>query len=618
MEQSNILSPHVPTLELIARNLDDSDRSFAANGVHLSEVNSADVLVIGSGGAGLRAAIEACDQGARTILISNGATGKSGATMLAGADVTLDGGSAAKIGLPGNEEDSKERFLHDIIVQGYHLNNQKLVESYVRDAAARTKELIDWGVKYVWDGKRALLTQGVELNRVLVEQTRKRNITITDDIYMTDLLTEGNTVVGAAGININHGEIRVFEAKAVVIATGGWQRAYSFTSAPGGMTGTMHGAALRAGASLVNMEMVTFCPNVILWPPALRGDIFPYILIEMFGDLLEKHGRPFLKDEYDPSIYRIATTTEWNKLIFSVAGTRVVLRGDGSPRGGTYYSIKTVPLNILEEAEKLYPGWRWLRTDFSPLMDWLKAGNAVEVAPAAHYMEGGILVDENAATTLKGLYAAGECSGGLFGANRVASAITQILVQGAIAGKSAAEFSKVRKTVEPDTKQLDKIQARLLSPFTKENGLRPVEVKKRVKKIADEHLWVLRNGKGLKTAISELEAILFKDIPELSLKTAARAYNKEWLDVIEIESIVQVLLASARSALYRTESRGVHNRTDYPLTNNNTWLREIVTRNVKGKLTLTTRPVTITKLKPPKGKFSFEEGIIRAVKELGE
>ena len=584
----------------------------------MSESRSTDVLVIGSGGAGLRAAIEASDLGASTTLISNGMMGKSGATMLAGADITLDGAGAAKIGLAGNEEDSNEKFLHDIVVQGYYLNNQKLVEAYVRDAPVRTKELIDWGVKYTWDGKRALLTQGIELNRVLTEQTRKRNITIQDDYYMTDLLTEGNTVVGAVGIDVNLGDIQVLRAKSVVVATGGWQRAYSFTSAPGGMTGAMHGAALRAGASLVNMEMVTFCPNVILWPPALRGDIFPYILIEMFGDLLEKHGRPFLRDEYNSAIYRIATATEWNKLIFSMACTRIVARGDGSPRGGTYYSIKTVPSNILDEAEKLYPGWRWLRTDFSPLMDWLKAGNAVEVAPAAHYMEGGILVDEHAATSVKGLYAAGECSGGLFGANRVASAITQILVQGAIAGKSAAEFSKSHETMEVNKKQLDGIETRLLAPFQKKSQMRAPSLKKRVRKIADDYLWVLRNGKGLKTAISELEGILSKDIPQLSIETIARAYNKEWIDAIEIESSVEVLLASARSALFRTVSRGVHNRTDCPLTNNNTWLREIVTRNVKGKLTLSTRPVTVTKIKLPKGKFSFEEGIMRAVKELGE
>ena len=456
-----------------------------------------------------------------------------------------------------------------------------------------------------WDGKRALLTQGVELNRVLVEQTRKRNITIIDDVYMTDLLTQGNTVVGAVGVDVNHGEIISFTAKSVVIATGGWQRSYTFTSAPGGLTGAMHVAALRTGADLVNMEMVTFCPNVILWPPALRGDIFPYILIERFGDLLEKHGRPFLRDEYDPSIYRIATTTEWNKLIFSVAGTRVVLRGDGSPRGGTYYSIKTVPLNILEEAEKLYPGWKWLRTDFSSLMDWLEAGNAVEVAPAAHYMEGGILVDEHTATTLKGLYAAGECSGGLFGANRVASAITQILVQGAIAGGSAAEFSKTSKPKEPDKKKLDKIRSRLLSPFTKPEGVHAPDLKKRVRKIADDHLWVLRNGKGLKSAISELESILSKEIPKLSIQTAPRTYNKEWIDAIEIEHTTQVLLASARSALFRTESRGVHNRSDYPLTNNNTWLREIITRNVKGKFTLTTQASNHNETEAAQRKIQF-------------
>jgi len=355
----------------------------------LLEDDSSDVIVIGSGGAGLRAAIEACDSGASVLLVSNGAAGKSGATMMAGADITLDGRGAASIGLQGNESDSKEQFFHDILVQGYYLNNQRMVEAYVRDAPARAKEMIDWGMKYYWDGKRAIVTQGIDLNQVLMKQVRNRNITITDDFYVTDILTSKKTAVGVAGFDVNTGNVQGLRSKVVIIATGGWQRAYSFTSAPGGLTGAMHAAAYRAGVDLVNMEMVTFCPNVILWPPALRGDIFPYILIEMFGDLLEKHGRPFLRDEYDPSIYRIATTTEWNKLIFSMAATKVVQRGDGSPRGGTYYSIKNVPVNILEEAEKIYPGWKWLRTDFSDLMNWLKEGNAVEVAPAAHYMEGG-------------------------------------------------------------------------------------------------------------------------------------------------------------------------------------------------------------------------------------
>jgi succinate dehydrogenase/fumarate reductase flavoprotein subunit len=426
------------------------------------------------------------------------------------------------------------------------------------------------------------------------------------------------SVAGIVGVDINKGIVEAVRSKAVVIATGGWQRAYSFTSAPGGLTGAMHAAAYRAGAALVNMEMITFCPNVILWPPALRGDIFPYILIEMFGDLLEKHGRPFLRDEYDPSIYRIATTTEWNKLIFSMAATKIVLRGDGSPRGGTYYSIKNVPLNIIDEAEKIYPGWKWLRTDFSDLINWLKEGNAVEVAPAAHYMEGGIEVNEDAETNIKGLYAAGECSGGLFGANRVASAITQILVQGAIAGKLAACYSKKTKLAERDRDGLNKIESRLTRPFLQKDGPSAIQLTKKITAIADQNLWVIRTGANLKRAVTELETILSNALPRVSIKTEARTYNKEWIDTIDAASTAQVLLTSARSALLRTESRGVHNRSDFPQTDNRRWLREIVVRRVDGRMTLTTRPITVTKLKPPRVKFSFDEGIIRAVKELGE
>ena len=582
------------------------------------EDDSSDVIVIGSGGAGLRAAIEACDSGASVLLVSNGAAGKSGATMMAGADITLDGRGAASIGLQGNESDSKEQFFHDILVQGYYLNNQRMVEAYVRDAPARAKEMIDWGMKYYWDGKRAIVTQGIDLNQVLMKQVRNRNITITDDFYVTDILTSKKTAVGVAGFDVNTGNVQGLRSKVVIIATGGWQRAYSFTSAPGGLTGAMHAAAYRAGADLVNMEMVTFCPNVILWPPALRGDIFPYILIEMFGDLLEKHGRPFLRDEYDPSIYRIATTTEWNKLIFSMAATKVVQRGDGSPRGGTYYSIKNVPVNILEEAEKIYPGWKWLRTDFSDLMNWLKEGNAVEVAPAAHYMEGGIGVNENAETSVKGLYAAGECSGGLFGANRVASAITQILVQGAIAGGFAAVYSKKARLGEIEDRQLRGIESRLTRAFSNKDGPSSIELKKKIRSIADKNLWVIRNGAELKQAVSELESLQSNDVPRISIRTQTRTYNKEWIDSVEVEVMTQVLLASAHSALFRKESRGVHNRSDFPQTDNHHWLREIVVRQVNGKMSLSARPITITMLKPPRVKFGFEDGIIRAVKELGE
>jgi succinate dehydrogenase/fumarate reductase flavoprotein subunit len=145
-----------------------------------------------------------------------------------------------------------------------------------------------------------------------------------------------------------------------------------------------------------------------------------------------------------------------------------------------------------------------------------------------------------------------------------------------------------------------------------------VDLKKKVRRIADENLWVIRNGAGLKKAIAELESIIANEVPRISIQTQARAYNKEWIDAIEVESLTQILLASARSALFRTESRGVHNRSDYPQTDNGRWLREVVVRQVNGKASLITRPITITKFKPPRVRFGFEEGIIRAVKELGE
>ena len=581
-----------------------------------SESYVADVLVIGSEGAGLRAAIESCDKGARTTLVSKGRIGKSGATMLAGADITLDGKSAGKIGLAGNEDDSPEKFFRDIVIQGYYVNNQRLVQAYVRDAPARTKEMIDWGMKYVWDGKRAVISQGIDINRVLVDQIRKRSITVMEDVYITDLLTEGSTVVGAFGLDIKRGIFVVLRSKAVVIATGGWQRAYSFTTAPEGLAGDLHAAAFRAGADLLNMEMVTFCPNAILWPPAFRGDIFPYLLVEIFGDMLDKHAQPYLR-EYDQRIFKIATTTEWNKLIFSIASTQVVQTGNGSPRGGTYYSLKTVPSNIIDEGERLFPGWKWLKMDYSDLIKWLREGNAVEVAPAAHYMEGGIRVNEFGETTLRGLYAAGECSGGLFGANRVASAITQILVQGAIAGASASEYAKSSKMKEASQEQVRSIEARVTEPFKRKTGIRPIELLKRIRKTADEHLWVIRDGKGLKIAITEIGSIR-SELPRIMIQTEPRRCNREWIDAMQIESLVTVLEASARGALMRRESRGVHYRSDNPQTDNDEWLKEIIVRQVGGRPILKTRPVTVTKVKLPKGKFGFEEGIVRAVKALGE
>jgi succinate dehydrogenase/fumarate reductase flavoprotein subunit len=165
---------------------------------------------------------------------------------------------------------------------------------------------------------------------------------------------------------------------------------------------------------------------------------------------------------------------------------------------------------------------------------------------------------------------------------------------------------------------MKRIESRLTRSFLQKDGPSAIELKKRIRTIADKNLWVIRTGEGLKQAVDELESILVNDVPRISIKTQARAYNKEWIDAIETEAMAQVLLASARAALLRTESRGVHNRSDFPQTDNRRWLREIVVRQVDGKMPLRTRSITVTDLKPPRVKFGFEDGIVRAVQELGE
>lgn len=586
------------------------------------KVIDTDVLVVGSGGAGSRAAIEARKHDANVIIASKGHIGKSGVTMMAGADLSLDGKSLHELGFPGDPEDSKEKFFRDIVIQGFYLNNQKLVEVYVRDAPARVKELMDWGMKVWGSEERAVFSTGLEIARALTQKVRSNDIQIIQDTMITDLLTKGGKVVGAVGVDVNTGEYLVFKSKATVLATGGWHKAYIFNSGTEGLTGDSQAMAYRAGASLLNMEMVTFCPNVILWPPMLRGSIFLYLLHFSCGNLLNSKEENFLL-EYDPKIVELGTKTEWNKLILSLFAMREVRKGRGTPHGGTYFSLRGIPWSTVEKSSLeagwvAPPDWRHPQTgtSHSEMMENLREGSLIEVGPAAHYFEGGIEVNENCETTIPGLYAAGECTGGLFGANRVAAATTEMLVQGAIAGKFAAEYAKKASTPMINTKQVDVLKNKVLQPLRREEGVKPVEVRKRVQQLAYENMGVIRGGGGLKRLIGELERIRQQDMPRLRTTTKAREYNREWIEVLELENMLQVLEISARSALTRTESHGVHYRLDHPKLDNDRWLKEIVVKQVSGDIRIAERPITITTMTPPSGTFTFEESILKAIEDL--
>ena len=301
-----------------------------------------DVLVVGGGGAGFRAAIGARESGARALLLSKGPLARCGATPMAGADFTLDGRSLSRLGFPGAPGDTEEKFFNDIVTQGYYLNNQKLVEQYIRSAPARLKELLDWGLKVNFSEERAIFTSGIGLMDVLLNQARSAGVDMLEDTLLLDLLVEDGRIAGGLGLDVRTGDFLEIKAKAAVMATGGWHKAFWPNTGMRDLSGDGMAMAHRAGAELGNMEFITFCCNILLYPPVWRGSLATYILgLLSGGELTNSAGEAFLQ-KYDPYTVEKGTTMEWNKGFISYATSKEVREGKGSPNGGVYYGLGRV------------------------------------------------------------------------------------------------------------------------------------------------------------------------------------------------------------------------------------------------------------------------------------
>lgn len=571
-----------------------------------------DVLVIGSGGAGLRAAIAAASGGASVTLISKGPFGRSGATIIAGADIMADGSTLASLGYRDKPADSPDDWARDILIEGFNLNDENLVHTYVHGAGPRVRELLEWGMQIRGTEERALITTGVSIAASLRRGLAGLPVTNLSGVTMVDLLTGEGRVLGALGIDYESGELILVRAKAVVLATGGWHQAYSFNAGADELTGDGQGMAYRAGAELVDMEMVTFAPNILLGPPRYRGSLFFYILP---GKLLNRDGEEFMAWE-DPKVAKLAATTEWNKLLFSKASMREVRAGRGGPRGGVFFSMKHIPDNLFDRLDESYPGWRFQGDDFSALMERMREGYAVEVGPAAEYFEGGIRINERCETSIPGLYAAGECSGGLFGANRVSAATTEMVVEGEIAGREAAKASQDLDFFPIDPSKVEEISARTLQPFVSHNGETPrvAELRQHLCELSYEQVGVLRDGHSLSMALSEIEEIA-SALDGLSLVTMRRDHNREWTEAMELRNMLQCVELSAHAALTREESRGVHVREDRPFVDNLEWRKHIVVQKGKDSPEFRTDHVVSDSACPPE-KISYEDAIVRAAEAL--
>jgi len=386
------------------------------------EIFNTDVLVIGSGATGMRAAIEAAKKGVNVTLINKGYFGKSGSTLLADADIAIDSKSAINLfNLPGNMEDNPELFFEDIVIEGEYLNNQRLVEIHVSEAPYRLKQLVEWGAKIQKLVKspghkypRGVWILGTEINRVLKKELNKnKNINIFEHLIILDFVIdeENNQVSGAIGLNLVRGIFYLFKTKAIIICTGGAMRLYSSTTAPEELTGDGFAIAYRVGVELVDMEFPMFLPYTMISPQYLKGSIFPYDLSAYFEvKALNVKGERYMK-KWDPE--RLEKSS---RDINSVAAAIEILEGRGTPRGGTYLSLKGIKDNLMTCSKKCLNNVQskiWGYGGFN-LKEFLSnlTEKTLETAPACHYWNGGIKIDEKCETNIRGLYAAGEVTGG--------------------------------------------------------------------------------------------------------------------------------------------------------------------------------------------------------------
>jgi succinate dehydrogenase/fumarate reductase flavoprotein subunit len=563
-----------------------------------------DVLIIGSEGAGSRAAIEAARHGVQVCMLTKGKFGMSGSTIVAGADVDVDSRNAKHLlNLPGDERDSPEAFFEDILTEGKDINNQKLVKLHVEQAPLRLKEMANWGMKITGlihapghRYPRGVYTSGVEIMRVLKAQVKNLPIKIMEFMLVLDLLLKEGRVAGAVVLNLLSGKIFVISAKAIILATGGGMTIYSVYTSPQDLTGDGQAMAWRAGADLVDMEMIQFLPCTFVSPPIWRGFGFPFALGPMGGLdswLLNKYGNRFMKD-WDPE--RMERTTR-DRL--SIAIMNEILEGRGSSSNGVYLSFAHLPYNLIDFLKEWYAkptltsDWNYKGFNFKLLIEDIKKGYAIEVAPACHFFMGGIRINEKCETSVSGLFAAGEVAGGLHGANRLqGNACTQILVQGALAGKWASRFAAKRHRRDPLNKRLlEEVARQAFAPLERQHGISPYEVKNHIQKLAWENVGVIRTGANLKSTIQEIERIKKEKILALSCFTKEAQYNPEWIQSIQLQNQITLLEIIAKSALLREESRGAHFRRDFPNPSTKMGNVNIWARNRQGNVQLLLKPV---------------------------
>ena len=560
-----------------------------------------DVIVIGAGGAGLRAAIEASARGCRTALVCKSLLGKAHTVM-------AEGGIAAALGNVW-PQDNWEVHFRDTMRGGKMLNNWRMAQLHAQEAPERVRELEEWGALFdrTQDGRilqrdfgghrYARLAHvgdrtGLELIRTLQQHAVHTGIDVFMECTVTRLLKDGDRVCGAVAYWRESGNLVVFAAKAVVLATGGTGKAFAVTSNSWEYTGDGHALAYEAGAELIDMECVQFHPTGMVWPPSVRGILVTEGVRGDGGTLRNSDGERFMFN-YIPDFFRAETADtveeadawyedkENNRRTPDLLPRDEVARainaevkaGRGSPHGGVFLDIAT-----RRPAEYIRRRLPSMYHQFKQLADVDITAQAMEVGPTMHYIMGGVRVDaDTGAATVPGLFAAGECAGGMHGANRLGgNSLSDLVVFGRRAGLGAAESAAAVSAPAVDDAQVEAVAAEMNEPFAREEGEGPYDIQRDLQETMHTLAGIIRTEAELLEARERIEAL--KQRAARVRVHGHRQYNPGWHLALDLPALLTVSEATARAANLRQESRGGHTRDDYPDADDEWGARNVVVR----------------------------------------
>ncbi|MCC6188480.1 MAG: FAD-binding protein [Anaerolineales bacterium] len=561
-----------------------------------------DVLIIGSGAAGARAAIEAAEFTAAVTLAAKGAPRRSGTTNLAGVHYAAALGHA--------DEDTPWEHFHDTIVEARWLADQELARVMCLHGPKSVHDLERYGLHWYRtpDGThyKQLPAPGHSFNRgvhyngktgkmvqdALIDEVKRHpNIHLLGDVFITQILVDDSGVVGAVGIHLERGELLAISTRSVVIATGGAGMVFKVTDMETGSTGDGIAMAFRAGADLIAPEMHQFFPTAFVWPETLRGVAVNSSQLWKLGLRLYNANDERFMERYYPEQKEHMPRDILSQCIF-----REITEGRGAEHGGVWLDTRWI-----EEFETL-------RRDRPRSYIWPeKLGvnvQRIEVAPTYHFTLGGIRINTEAETTIPGLYAAGEVVGATHGANRLAgNALTECLVFGEIAGRNAA-LRALSTTARPAPEAMVRAECQRLRGVLPETGTgrRPRAIYDDLRHAMYHNVGIVRDGRRLRAAVRRV-AELREEVRSVQL-TNTQHYNVEWIWALELDGMLELADLFATGAEMRTESRGAHYREDYPLLDNENWLKNILVRREGKRHVYWTEPVTLPYLSEVKMRYA--------------